>query len=82
MSRESAKLRVERETPLELDRNHSDICKFARSGDNAYVRVGDNLRVLAGEAQNYQVECSHAPPRICTWYSRLFIVKTSHYQNG
>ena len=78
MGRESAKLRVERETALELDRNHSDICKFARSGDNAYKRVGDNLRAMASDAQTYQVECSHAPPRNCTWDSRL-IVNTSHH---
>ena len=66
MGRESAKLRVEKETALELDRNHSDICKFARSGDNAYERVGDNLKAMASEAQTYQVECSHAPSRGCT----------------
>ena len=63
VGRESAKLRVERETALEIDRNHSDICKFARSGDEAYERVGSNLRAMANEAQTYQVECSHAPPR-------------------
>lgn len=63
VDRQSALLRAQREIQLGLDRNHSDICKFRRSGDYIYDDVSKNLKNMVDKARYYQVECGDAPRR-------------------
>ena len=60
MEPESAKLGSARETPLGLNRNHSNICKFSRLDDPAYQEaVGPNLQSMAENARSRHVQCNH-----------------------
>lgn len=60
MEPESAKLGSARETPLGLNRNHSNICKFSRLDDPAYQEaVGPNLQSMAENARSRYVQCNH-----------------------
>ena len=60
MEPESAKLGSARETPLGLNRNHSNICKFSRLDDPAYQEaVGPNLQSMAENARSHHVQCDH-----------------------
>ena len=60
MEPESAKLGSARETPLGLNCNHSNICKFSRLDDPAYQEaVGPNLQSMAENARRRHVQCNH-----------------------
>ena len=59
MDLESAKLGSARETPLGLNRNHSNICKFALNDPTYREFVGPNLLSMADNARNRRVECNH-----------------------
>ena len=59
MKPESAKLGSARETPLGLNRNHSNICKFTLDDSTYRESVGPNLLSMAENARNHQVRCNH-----------------------
>ena len=70
----SAKLGNGRETPLDLDRNHSEICKFSGANDPAYDAVGENIKSMAKRAREHQAVCPHDQRGNCTWYMANFDV--------
>ena len=59
MEQESAKLGSARETPLGLNRNHSNICKFTLDDSTYRESVEPNLLTMAENARNHQVQCIH-----------------------
>ena len=59
MEPESAKLGSARETPLGLNRNHSNICKFSREDPTYQEFVEPNLRSMAENARSHHVQCNH-----------------------
>ena len=61
----SAKLGCARENYQDLDRNHSDICKFSGSTDHAYEGVAPNLRAMANQARKRQVLCNNSHNEFC-----------------
>ena len=61
----SAKLGSAGENPQNIDRNHSDICKFSGLDDRAYEVVGPNLKAMANRARQRQVQCPHSQAGIC-----------------
>ncbi|KAL8711670.1 MAG: hypothetical protein Q9225_007083 [Loekoesia sp. 1 TL-2023] len=58
----SAKLGCAKETYLDVDRNHSNICKFSGLDDHAYEGVGPNLKAMGNKARQHLVRCEHAEP--------------------
>ena len=59
MEPESAKLGSARETPLGLNRNHSNICKFSLDDPTYWEFVGPNLQSMAENARSCLVQCNH-----------------------
>lgn len=59
MDSESAKLGSARETPLGLNRNHSNICKFSLDDQTYQNLVGPNLLSMAENARSRHVQCNH-----------------------
>ena len=59
MDPESAKLGSARETPLGLNRNHSNICKFSLDDPTYQEFVGPNLLSMAENARSRHVQCNH-----------------------
>ncbi|KAL8856062.1 MAG: hypothetical protein Q9178_007318 [Gyalolechia marmorata] len=59
----SAKLAVARENFQDVDRNHSDICKFSSLSDPAYQGVGPNLKTMANKARQHVAPCDHTDER-------------------
>ena len=55
----SAKLGSAKENFQDVDRNHSDICKFSSLHDHAYEGVGPNLKAMAERARQSQTDCEH-----------------------
>ena len=55
----SAKLGSSRENHQDVDRDHSDICKFSGLHDHAYEGIGPNLKAMADRAKQCQVQCEH-----------------------
>lgn len=68
MDKQSETLALARETALDLNRNHSEICRFAGATDKTYVTFCKKLKSMAGRAQEYQdrVQCGHDANGICT----------------
>jgi len=62
----SAKLGSARENFQDVDRNHSDICKFSGLHDHAYEGVGPNLKAMADRARQRQIQCEHTQGPNCT----------------
>ena len=65
VDKNSEKLNIVQETALDLDRNHSEICKFEGATDRNYKGVYKYLRTLALNARRYQVNCRHALDGTC-----------------
>lgn len=55
----SAKMGNGRETLLDLDRNHSEICKFSGANDLAYDAVGPNIKSMGERARDHTARCEH-----------------------
>ncbi|KAL8918578.1 MAG: hypothetical protein Q9172_005368 [Xanthocarpia lactea] len=55
----SAKLGAAQENFQDVDRNHSDICKFSSLTDHAYQGVGPNLKAMANKAREHKARCEH-----------------------
>ncbi len=55
----SAKLGCHQENHQNVDRNHSDICKFSGLDDRAYQGVGPNLKSMTDRARQRQIQCAH-----------------------
>ena len=70
----SARLENGRETSLDLDRNHSEICKFSGADDRAYTAVGENIKAMAERARDHPVRCKHDQRGNCTWPMASFDV--------
>lgn len=55
----SAKMGNGRETLLDLDRNHSEICKFSGANESAYDAVGPNIKSMGERARDHTARCEH-----------------------
>ena len=75
----SAKLGCTRENHQDLDRNHSDICKFSGLTDDAYEGVGPNLKAMANRARLRKVRCEHSDNDFCMWSPWFQIVYSDPY---
>ena len=62
----SAKLGAAQENFQDVDRNHSDICKFSSLTDHAYEGVGPNLKAMAIKARQHKALCGHTNEGTCT----------------
>ena len=58
---------LKKETLVELDRDHSDICKFAAKDDEAYAEVSTLLPYEADRALAHQIKCAcgYQSPQNC-----------------
>lgn len=55
----SARLDNGRETVLELDGDHSGICKFSGPDDHAYSSVGPGIESMVDRAEKHRAGCEH-----------------------
>lgn len=64
----SAKLGAARENFQDVDRNHSDICKYSGLDDHAYEGVGPNLKAMAERARQREIQCEHTQGATRKWH--------------